>query len=134
MLWDRKQVAEGATRWYFQLDENSHHPEVVPAHSRVKGLRPAQEAAFQLVGWDTSYLWGPPGTGKTSTVGWLLASYLWDRPTDRVLLLSTTNAAVDLAILSVDKAISEVFGAASSPRAFDLDRDSIPRDMTSGTT
>ena len=115
MLWDRKEVSERATRWYFQLEENSHNPDVVPTHSRVKGLRPAQEAAFQLVGWDVSYLWGPPGTGKTSTLGWLLASYLHDRPTGRVLLLSTTNAAVDLAILSVDKALPEMFGAAAKP-------------------
>jgi DNA replication ATP-dependent helicase Dna2 len=114
-LWERPTIADGATRWYFQLGENSHHPEVVPTHSHVKGLRPAQEAAFGLVGWDVSFLWGPPGTGKTSTLGWLLASYLRERPRDRVLLLSTTNSAVDLAILSVDKAIPEVFGPAPRP-------------------
>jgi DNA replication ATP-dependent helicase Dna2 len=114
-LWDRRQVAEGATRRYFELEADSHNPQLVPSHSRVSTLRPAQVAAIQLVGWNTSYLWGPPGTGKTSTVGWLLASYLCDRPIDRVLLLSTTNVAVDLAILSVDKAVPEVFGAAPKP-------------------
>lgn len=68
-------------------------------------LRPAQRAALALVGHSSGFLWGPPGTGKTTTLGVLLAEYLDRRPEARVLLLSTTNHAVDLATLAVDKAL-----------------------------
>jgi hypothetical protein len=68
-------------------------------------LRPAQRAALRLVGHSSAFLWGPPGTGKTTTLGVLLAELLERRPDARVLLLSTTNQAVDQAVLAVDKAL-----------------------------
>ncbi|PZP30947.1 MAG: DNA helicase [Roseateles depolymerans] len=68
-------------------------------------LRPAQRRALTLLRHRSAFLWGPPGTGKTTTLGVLLAEYLERRPEARVLLLSTTNAAVDLATLAVDKAL-----------------------------
>ncbi|MFG6440761.1 DEAD/DEAH box helicase [Roseateles sp. LKC17W] len=70
-------------------------------------LRPAQRAALALTGFSSAFLWGPPGTGKTTTLGVLLAEYLDRHPTARVLLLSTTNQAVDLATLAVDKALQK---------------------------
>ncbi|MBC7728581.1 MAG: ATP-binding protein, partial [Microbacteriaceae bacterium] len=70
-------------------------------------LRPAQRAALALVQHSSSFLWGPPGTGKTTTLGVLLAEYLDTRPDARVLLLSTTNQAVDLATIAVDKALEK---------------------------
>lgn len=68
-------------------------------------LRPAQRAALALAGHSSGFLWGPPGTGKTTTLGVLLAEYLDRHPGARVLLLSTTNQAVDQATLAVDKAL-----------------------------
>lgn len=68
-------------------------------------LRPAQRAALGLVGHTTGYLWGPPGTGKTTTLGVLVGEFLERAPAARVLLLSTTNQAVDTALLAVDKAL-----------------------------
>ncbi|MEY4751673.1 MAG: hypothetical protein RIQ60_3887 [Pseudomonadota bacterium] len=69
-------------------------------------LRPAQRAALRdLPQFSSAFLWGPPGTGKTTLLGVLLAEYLERRPEARVLLLSTTNHAVDLATLAVDKAL-----------------------------
>lgn len=70
-------------------------------------LRPAQRAALSLVDHGSAFLWGPPGTGKTTTLGVLLAEYLDTRPAARVLLLSTTNQAVDLATIAVDKALEK---------------------------
>lgn len=70
-------------------------------------LRPAQRQALGLVQHSSAFLWGPPGTGKTTTLGVLLAEYLDSRPQARVLLLSTTNQAVDLATLAVDKALEK---------------------------
>ncbi len=68
-------------------------------------LRPAQRTALALTGCSSGFLWGPPGTGKTTTLGVLLAEYLDRHPHARVLLLSTTNQAVDQATLAVDKAL-----------------------------
>lgn len=71
-------------------------------------LRPAQRRALAtLPGRRGAFLWGPPGTGKTTTLGVLLAEWLDARPAARVLLLSTTNHAVDLATLAVDKALQK---------------------------
>ena len=53
------------------------------------------------------FLYGPPGTGKTTTLGVLLAEYLHPNPRARVLLLSTTNHAVDQATVAVDKALEQ---------------------------
>ncbi|MFG6486948.1 DEAD/DEAH box helicase [Roseateles sp. BYS78W] len=70
-------------------------------------LRPAQRAALGLIHHSSGFLWGPPGTGKTTTLGVLLAEYLDRHPQARVLLLSTTNQAVDQATLAVDKALEK---------------------------
>lgn len=70
-------------------------------------LRPAQRAALGLAGQRCGFLWGPPGTGKTTTLGVLLAEFIATRPQARVLLLSTTNHAVDIATLAVDKALQK---------------------------
>jgi hypothetical protein len=57
-------------------------------------LDPSQQAAVQLCAdSEVAFLWGPPGTGKTVTLAHvveeLLAHY------QRILLASTTNAAID---------------------------------------
>ena len=70
-------------------------------------LRPAQRAALALPRHTSAFLWGPPGTGKTTTLGVLVAEFLARRPQARVLLLSTTNQAVDLATVAVDKALQK---------------------------
>ena len=70
-------------------------------------LRARQRDALALVGHSSGFLWGPPGTGKTTTLGVVLAEYIDRRPRARVLLLSTTNHAVDLATLAVDKALEK---------------------------
>ena len=55
--------------------------------------------------WSRSWsvLWGPPGTGKTYTTGRQVASVLTD-PTERILVVSTTNRATDAAALSIGRA------------------------------
>jgi hypothetical protein len=63
------------------------------------------EVVGSALGRDLTFVWGPPGTGKTMTVG-TLATELHRR--DRsVLLVSHTNAAVDQALLHVARAIGK---------------------------
>jgi KaiC/GvpD/RAD55 family RecA-like ATPase len=56
-------------------------------------------------GW--SVLWGPPGTGKTFTSGHQVANVLAD-PSERILVVSTTNKATDAVALSIGRAAKSV--------------------------
>ena len=68
-------------------------------------LRKKQREAFKLTGWETGFLWGPPGTGKTFTLGAIIAQYIIQFPNNKVLLLSTTNNAVDHSLIALDTAL-----------------------------
>ena len=63
--------------------------------------------------WQHSWgiLWGPPGTGKTYTLGRQVAGCLND-PTERILVVSTTNRATDAAALAIGRG-----ALTSSPRS-----------------
>ncbi|HLR33364.1 MAG TPA: DEAD/DEAH box helicase, partial [Fodinibius sp.] len=50
------------------------------------------------------YVWGPPGTGKTSTLGFMMANYLIKGK--RVLFAANTNRAVDVGLLSALEALT----------------------------
>ena len=52
------------------------------------------------------YVWGPPGTGKTATLGFVIANLLIQGK--RVLFVSNTNRAVDVGLLSVIDALYEI--------------------------
>ncbi len=55
--------------------------------------------------WQKSWsvLWGPPGTGKTYTTGQQVARVMSD-PSERILVVSTTNRATDAVALSIGRA------------------------------
>jgi hypothetical protein len=61
-----------------------------------------RDAVGSALGRDLTFVWGPPGTGKTMTLG-TLATELHRRGRS-VLLVSHTNAAVDQALLHVARA------------------------------
>jgi hypothetical protein len=57
-------------------------------------LNPSQRAAVQLCSdSELAFIWGPPGTGKTATLTHVLEELL--AQDKRILLASTTNAAID---------------------------------------
>lgn len=61
------------------------------------GLNPEQcQAVSQALGSDTMFLWGPPGTGKTSTLARIVEGFYQSGRS--VLLISNTNIAVDTAL------------------------------------
>ena len=79
-----------------------HHPAVdPPAQLSPTGDRGPMGDAWGF-GW--AALWGPPGTGKTYSTGHQVAAALHD-PTERVLVISTTNRATDAAALSIGRAV-----------------------------
>jgi hypothetical protein len=66
------------------------------------GLNDEQaDAAALATGSEVTYVWGPPGTGKTTTVAYVVAAHA--RAGRSVLLVSNTNAAVDTALARVDR-------------------------------
>lgn len=76
----------------------------VPA--RPSTLNAGQRAAVaSVLGRDTTFIWGPPGTGKTSTIG-TIGAELFDRG-QSLLIVSHTNTAVDQALYKVGKELAE---------------------------
>ncbi|MFM2404909.1 MAG: hypothetical protein RL223_2789 [Pseudomonadota bacterium] len=105
--WDTPWAEQALAHWPRWADPPRHGDAPALTGEPFRWLRPAQRQALGLVGHRAGFLWGPPGTGKTTTLGVLLAEYLARRPEARVLLLSTTNAAVDTALIAVDKALAK---------------------------
>ncbi|MCH8525391.1 MAG: DNA2/NAM7 family helicase, partial [Balneolales bacterium] len=72
-------------------------------------LEAVQKALYNPV----SFVWGPPGTGKTSTLGYIVANFM--QRGDRVLFVSNTNRAVDVGMLSVMEALMATGASADIP-------------------
>jgi hypothetical protein len=62
-------------------------------------------AVASSVGRDTTFIWGPPGTGKTKTIG-AIGATLFNRSRS-VLLVSHTNTAVDGALLQIAERLGD---------------------------
>ncbi|MDP1657845.1 MAG: AAA domain-containing protein, partial [Methylotenera sp.] len=68
----------------------------------LDNLNQAQKVAILLTeSTEVSLIWGPPGTGKTHTLSQIIyRAFLRD---EKVLVLSTSNVAIDQVILYLDK-------------------------------
>ncbi len=64
------------------------------------------EAVRACCGSDVHFIWGPPGTGKTRTIGYIVAALLQRQL--RILLVSHTNVATDRATESVVEVLKEI--------------------------
>ena len=78
-------------------DANPHHS--VLADGVLNGEQIA--AICRALGSDTTFVWGPPGTGKTKTLAHIVEAHY--REGRSVLLVSNTNIAVDTALEQVAK-------------------------------
>jgi superfamily I DNA and/or RNA helicase len=64
-----------------------------------------KEAVLSSLGQNTTFIWGPPGTGKTYTIGEIGDQlYIANRS---MLVISHTNTAVDTAIVQIAEKFSE---------------------------
>lgn len=92
----------------------------------LRYLRTSQRRALGLPRHSTSLLWGPPGTGKTTTLGAIVAEELVGRHSGRIVILATTHTAVDQAILAADNVLKKTplrdkikrFGSGVDPKFF----------------
>jgi superfamily I DNA and/or RNA helicase len=81
------------------LDESLSSPKIGFENwiENLEGLNEQQSHAVQAIRNQSNvFIWGPPGTGKTTTVGALVASAA--NSGLRVLVVSNTNTALDTAI------------------------------------
>ena len=78
-------------------DANPHHS--VLADGVLNGEQIA--AICRALGSDTTFVWGPPGTGKTKTLARIAEAHY--RAGRSVLLVSNTNIAVDTALEQIAK-------------------------------
>ena len=75
-------------------------PLTVSSPSSWEGLNPEQESALgSMVSHGVSLVWGPPGTGKTRVIGAAVSKLIAEGKS--VALVSSTNVAVDQALLQV---------------------------------
>jgi superfamily I DNA and/or RNA helicase len=80
-------------------------------------LNTSQRAAVQLCAdSDLAFVWGPPGTGKTTTLAHIVSELLAQGL--RILVLSTTNAALDQALeqIASDPEMGEAIDAGTVVR------------------
>jgi len=87
----------------------SPNGETVPNSGEIEddGMRnEAQlDAVQKAMSCRTVFIWGPPGTGKTATLGFIIANYL--KQGKKVLFASNTNRAVDVGLLSTLDALQQ---------------------------
>ncbi len=74
-------------------------PSALRSLTRIEDLDGPQRAVATSLAFDTAFIWGPPGTGKTHTIGTIGAHLA--RQQRSLLVVSHTNTAVDQAILAI---------------------------------
>jgi DNA replication ATP-dependent helicase Dna2 len=79
------------------IGEQSPAPVQLMPVASIDEMTEEQNQLFQEIisAQDYYLLWGPPGTGKTSILLKYIARYYYESTTNRILLLSYTNRAVD---------------------------------------
>lgn len=82
--------------------------EIRPLPDAFRDLRVRQIEAVQNTAYRCSIMIGPPGTGKSYTIG-AMAAYLLTRFSKaRILVVGPTNVAVDTAILAIDDWLQKI--------------------------
>lgn len=92
----------------FYPDADAHHTEDDSTRVLDDSRRneSQHESLIKSLQNEVLYVWGPPGTGKTSTLGFMIANYLIKGK--RVLFAANTNRAVDVGLLSALQALTAV--------------------------
>ena len=90
----------------FEPDDTEPEPTEYEIKTDGQRNRAQLDAIEQAMRNRALFIWGPPGTGKTSTVGYIMANLLLRG--DRVLFVSNTNRAVDVGLLSLLQALDTI--------------------------
>lgn len=104
--WKNKEYVHKVKKW---LEEIKIKEEIY-SDFQIEGsykswLRKNQKQSFNLLKLKAGLLWGPPGTGKTTTTGAMIAEYVKKNPYDNVLIVGNTNLAVDTIFTGFDRVL-----------------------------
>lgn len=104
---DDRQMRERIGRLFYPDAARHHRPDPNTRVLDDSRRNDAQhESLLKALQNKVLYVWGPPGTGKTSTLGFMIANYLIKGK--RVLFAANTNRAVDVGLLSALEALTAV--------------------------
>ena len=92
-----------AGQLFYPLDEEVTGNRVLEAYDDGSRNEVQHESIEMALNNKVTFIWGPPGTGKTSTLGFIIANYLLHDK--KVLFASNTNRAVDVGLLGVVEAL-----------------------------
>jgi superfamily I DNA and/or RNA helicase len=108
LLDDNQKEARQRMGRLFYPDPEKHHTgdEETRVLDDSKRNESQHESLIKSLQNEVLYVWGPPGTGKTSTLGFMIANYLIKGK--RVLFAANTNRAVDVGLLSALQALTSV--------------------------
>lgn len=101
-MWSGEMGRRAVKRLRQSHDDKEPLQEVKPLPAAFADLRERQSLAVQNSAYRCSIVIGPPGTGKSYTVGALGAYLLTRFSKSRLLVVGPTNVAVDTAILAID--------------------------------
>lgn len=74
-------------------------------------FRDAQAAAIAAAhSLPLSFIWGPPGTGKTHTLGHIVAQLITEQPSQKILAISLANRGIEQMVIRADDAYKELTG------------------------
>jgi DNA replication ATP-dependent helicase Dna2 len=104
-LWKRDDLANKCFSWAAEalIGHGCSSLDVSPSFHE---LRDRQRSAYKLLSHKAGFLWGPPGTGKTTTAAAIAADFVMSAPNARVLLVAPTNSAADQLLVGTDKHLS----------------------------
>lgn len=88
--------AEGAMKLFGLIKPNSFPRPVLSSEQKTSSFNPNVEQQLAIrrsMSQEVTFIWGPPGTGKTRTLSWILNILIQAKKS--VLLTANTNRAVD---------------------------------------
>jgi DNA replication ATP-dependent helicase Dna2 len=100
-LWKKEDLAAKCFSWAAEalVGRDRRSLDLSPSFPE---LRQRQRAAYSLLSYRAGFLWGPPGTGKTTTAAAMVADLVTSDADARVLLIAPTNSAADQLLIATD--------------------------------
>lgn len=107
--WENSRYVAKIDKWFKRIENQKSSDNSYKITGEYKNwLRKNQKEAFALMNMSAGLLWGPPGTGKTTTMSAIIAEYVQQNPYDNVLIVANTNLAVDTIFTGFDKILDKV--------------------------